>query len=530
MISPVRVQTTHDQDDPPVHFYENGRHIYVSHINGHFIWDVDPSTCDSDCDYTDQWNIAPKFRRKKLSQKGLIDYSYQTIETIPCIVTLRPYEEELPPLVTQTNEKKITRRPYVVPQEITPHGHQATTPQEEVLNWHTDIVVSQNKNKLLNSETSFPDKLFSLIKNSAYIENRYFGPEFHKKDRELAHVKAQLCQIEMDRDRMVVPQALAIDSLSMYPNPYPLYSHVLFPSIYSLPETPNYESIFKFTYHLARQANTEKCVSLQGQHYSSQTQPQPPLQPRIHPPWRLENFFRESTSTDLPLKDKSIKEGSPIPGRTINALTLNDQSDVGEITNESTEETTKDSAESTEWSKEDYVADLSAIAMVNLVEEEEEEIFSEKDELTTSVNPPQIGSSEAKIYNKWFTFDDIPPSRYGERLNEFGAWIEINMVNPNLSSRQVLADFINRMTGNLREWINNLSEKDLEKHYKRMAAKYYPLGENSNPPLKQVFMASLPDELQPKLQRMMMTLCKEVATTTIGEIHQLALAVLDKLC
>ncbi|QHN96127.1 polyprotein [Arachis hypogaea] len=73
-------------------------------------------------------------------------------------------------------------------------------------------------------------------------------------------------------------------------------------------------------------------------------------------------------------------------------------------------------------------------------------------------------------------------------------------------------------------------KKDLEKHYKKMAAKYYPLGGNNNPPLKQVFIASLPDELQPEIQRMMMTLRKEVATTTIGEIYQLALAALDKLC
>ena len=76
----------------------------------------------------------------------------------------------------------------------------------------------------------------------------------------------------------------------------------------------------------------------------------------------------------------------------------------------------------------------------------------------------------------------------------------------------------------------SLNRKDLEKHYKKMAAKYYPLGGNNNPPLKQVFIASLPDELQPEIQRMMMTLRKEVATTTIGEIYQLALAALDKLC
>ncbi|RYR41951.1 hypothetical protein Ahy_A08g038392 [Arachis hypogaea] len=74
-----------------------------------------------------------------------MDHLYQSVNNVPCIATLRPYEEEFPLLVTQTDEKKITRRPYVIPQGITPHGHQATTPQEEVLNWHTDNAVSQNK-------------------------------------------------------------------------------------------------------------------------------------------------------------------------------------------------------------------------------------------------------------------------------------------------------------------------------------------------------------------------------------------------
>ncbi|QHO48461.1 polyprotein [Arachis hypogaea] len=353
-----------------------------------------------------------------------------------------------------------------------------------------------------------------------YIDSRYFGPEFHKKNRELEQVKAQLRQIEMDKSKAIVPQALAIDPLSMYPKPYPSYSPVLFPPTYSPPETPDY-SIFKSTYHLARQANTK--------------------------------------NPSLP-KDEVIHHT------------------IAQNNEESEEETTETSEETDDWSEEDYKADLSAIAMVNPVEEEEEEgITSERDEPTASSSRTQTGSFEVKTSNKWFTFDDIQPARYRERLNEFSAWIETTMANPNLTSSQVLADFINRMTGNLREWVNNLSEyerlqlingtssqflgiihqeflgditiiqkrnsqeyfemkccslnrKDLEKHYKKMAAKYYPLGGNNNPPLKQVFIASLPDELQPELHRMMMALRKEVATTTIGEIYQLALAALDKLC
>ncbi|QHO02684.1 polyprotein [Arachis hypogaea] len=282
------VQTTHDQNDPPVHFYENEKPVYVSHINGHFIWDVDPSMCDSDCDCVNQWSDTddedyakrrrnkkkksfptpcsfkrpeppdddkatpmvkrrPMLKKTKMSRKGSMDYLYQSVNTNPCIATLKSYEEEFPPLVTQTDEKKITRRPYVIPQGITPHGHQATTPQEEVLNWHTDNAVSQNKVLLRIDHT-----LDALVEKTE---------EFHKKNRELDQVKAQLRQIEMDKSKAAVPQALAIDPLSMYPKPYPSYSPVLFPPTYSPPETPDYDFIFKSTYHLARQANTKKSIS-----------------------------------------------------------------------------------------------------------------------------------------------------------------------------------------------------------------------------------------------------------------------------
>ncbi|QHO21215.1 polyprotein [Arachis hypogaea] len=490
------------------------------------VQDVDPSMCDPDCDCANQWSdtddkdyarrqrnkkkkkkllqapcsfkrpeppddaeAAPMLRKKpmlrktRLSRKDSMDYLYQPVNMIPCIATLRFYEEEFPPLVTQTDEKKITRRPYVIPQGITPHGHQATNPQEKVLNWHTDNAFSQNKVLLridhtldalvektegLLAQLSSVAEQVAELKNwlsaqafqldqelKTYIDNKYFGPEFHKKNRELDQVKAQLRKIEMDKIKAAVPQVLAIDPLSMYPKPYPSYSPILFPLTYSPPETPDYDSIFKSTYHLARQANTKKSISPQGRRYSSQSQPS--IQPRPHPPWKPENFFREETSFNVPTKDKGIKEGSPTPGRSINTLTLDNQSHSEETT-EVSEDTTETSEETDEWSEEDYEADLLAIAIVNPVEEEEKEITSKRDEPTVSASHTHTESFEVKTSNKWFTFDDIPPARYRKRLNEFSAWIETTMANPNLSSRQVLADFINQMTGNLQEWVNNLSE------------------------------------------------------------------------
>ncbi|MED6173751.1 hypothetical protein PIB30_062594 [Stylosanthes scabra] len=62
MISPISIRHTAHPDDPPVHYYDNGKPVYVSHIQGHFIWDVDPSMCDSDCDCQD-YPIEPYFQR-----------------------------------------------------------------------------------------------------------------------------------------------------------------------------------------------------------------------------------------------------------------------------------------------------------------------------------------------------------------------------------------------------------------------------------------------------------------------------------
>ncbi|QHO48513.1 polyprotein [Arachis hypogaea] len=407
-----------------------------------------------------------------------MDHLYQAVNNVPCIATLRPYEEEFPPLVTQTDEKKITRRPYVIPQGITPHGHQATTLKRKYL---TGIQTMQSAkiSSMAEQVADLKDRLsrqaFQLDQElKTYIDSRYLGPEFHKKNRELEQVKAQLRQIEMDKSKAIVPQALAIDPLSMTK---------LFITVSIL----------------------------------SSTQAPSSLETR--------EFFREE---NVPTKDKGIKEGSPAPGRSINMISLDNQAHSTEINEESEEETTETSEETDDWSEEDYKADLSAIAMVNPVEEEEEEgITSERDEPTASSSRTQTGSFEVKTSNKWFTFDDIQPAR-------------LQLINGTSSQflgiihQEFLGDITIIQKRNSQEYFEmkccSLNRKDLEKHYKKMAAKYYPLGGNNNPPLKQVFIASLPDELQPELHRMMMALRKEVATTTIGEIYQLALAALDKLC
>lgn len=76
----------------------------------------------------------------------------------------------------------------------------------------------------------------------------------------------------------------------------------------------------------------------------------------------------------------------------------------------------------------------------------------------------------------------------------------------------------------------SLKKKDLDKHYQRMSKRFYMLNGTNDPNLKHTFIDSLPEELQPELQRALLSLKREISYVSLGEIYQLALTTLDKLC
>ncbi|KAL0386398.1 UNVERIFIED_CONTAM: polyprotein [Sesamum latifolium] len=76
----------------------------------------------------------------------------------------------------------------------------------------------------------------------------------------------------------------------------------------------------------------------------------------------------------------------------------------------------------------------------------------------------------------------------------------------------------------------SLKRKDLDFHFKRMSEKFYMLNGLNDPNLKHVFLASLPQELQPEIQRMIASTRRDVAQLSLGEFHQMTFAALDKLC
>ena len=63
-----------------------------------------------------------------------------------------------------------------------------------------------------------------------------------------------------------------------------------------------------------------------------------------------------------------------------------------------------------------------------------------------------------------------------------------------------------------------------------MSTMYYKLNDFNDPSLKHVFVASLPKEIQPELQRQFTIHQLDIANLSLGKIYQLVVNCLERLC
>ncbi|KAH9769574.1 hypothetical protein KPL71_012060 [Citrus sinensis] len=246
---------------------------------------------------------------------------------------------------------------------------------------------------------------------------------------------------------------------------------------------------------------------------------------------------------------------------------LGDSSDFSEPeTNHSTSSSAYDSSKTFTDSESEYAditgilmatetADPSASTSTPIVDDDPSDQASHTD----PVPPPVHDHSTKPSSASWFTFDDIPRTK------------------PNAQPQAVLREFMARSTCSLRDWLESLGEyrqlqfmespigtvlnliheqfigkktasieadrKEyhqmkccslkkhlLDAHYKRMSILFYKLNGFNEPSLKHVFIASLPSELQPNLQRKLTVTNLSIADITLGKIFQMAMLSLDKIC
>ncbi|KAH9799877.1 hypothetical protein KPL71_000485 [Citrus sinensis] len=540
------------------------------------------------------------------------------VQPLACMMfssTSSDYSSSFPPLEPHTDsQRNVVSKPFI-PSPITSTGHlEPPKPFESVLNWQTQNARAQNDTLVnINSKVekislrteqletkvdSISAQMQQIHQNlqsrigqldselRAMLAHRYNGPEFDQKEREIRRLKAELAQIESEKQRPTL-----FTSSPLIPSIGPTYHP--FASMLSPIKQYDPSKLFGMTHTLFRDNPLPP---------PPKPKPKPRPQPRpppLHPssltiPGQPSPTFTP-TSPPAPLSvPAQSKDKEPMNQFTAHAVihsSTDDQtSDSNLAVSDSHTETDSESSASTSDSDKSY-ADITKILMAqpdqgqtshtepyvdipSEVEEEMPESSATNQPSPAQPNPPSQKSSNGP----WFTFDDLPSHKWRDRLNEMSAWIDLQMLRTGATTQSVLREFATRFTGALRDWFDSLGQyrqlqfvdllevssalavlhdqflgdpsavfeaarrdylnmkccslnaKDLDFHYKRMSLLFYKLNGFNEPTLKHVFLASLPEELQPDIQRQLTASNLSLDNISLGKIFQLAKTCLDKLC
>ncbi|KAH9780642.1 hypothetical protein KPL71_008153 [Citrus sinensis] len=517
-----------------------------------------------------------------------LSHSTPIVQPLACMMfssTSSDYSSSFPLLEPHTDsQRNVVSKPFV-PSPITSTGHlEPPKPFESVLNWQTQndtllhlnskvVNISLRTEQIETKVDSITAQMQQIHQNlhsrigqldselRAMLAHRYNGPEFDQKEREIRHLKDELAQIESEKQRPTL-----FTTSPLIPSIGPTYHP--FASMLSPIKQYDPSKLFGMTHTLFRDNPLPP---------PPKPKPKPRPQPRPAPlhPSSLTipgQPSPSSTPTSLlaplpvPTQSKDKEPMHQFTAHTINhsSTTDNQTSDSNLAVSDSPTETDTESSASTK----PYV-DIPS------------EVEDEMDESSATSHPPptQTNPSSQKSSNgPWFTFDDLPSHKWRDRLTEMSAWIDLQMLRPGATTQSVLREFATRFTGALRDWFDSLGQyrqlqfvdlpevssalavvhdqflgdpsavfeaarrdylnmkccslnaKDLDFHYKRMSLLFYKLNGFNEPTLKHVFLASLPDELQPDIQRQLTASNLSLDNISLGKIFQLAKTCLDKLC
>ncbi|KAH9752104.1 hypothetical protein KPL71_014563 [Citrus sinensis] len=529
------VQTGQEKKLPIHGFSSEGYPVYPDKINGHFLWDVpEAHMCNPDCPCLDDTDIDEELevmRRKKKKRKNLLilhhlaNPFFHNLHRIPNL------------LLNQSDHALFTASGQ--PEE--PKQYEA------VLNWQTknanaqnhtlhqlgkkiDCVatqVSQTETKV-DSISSRLDQMYLHLQDRIseldadlrrMINNHIWGPEFNKKEAEIRKLKAELSRIDAEKTR---------PSLFTQPQPTPVSPPIFdtYAPFYtpSRPQQPVYNQFFGFS-HL-------------------QPTPQPSSPKKSRSKVKISEPRPKATSSSftsiIPPEDSPQaipkplnKDKGPMDQyhyRTVQ-IRSSDSSDSSEPeTNHSSSSSSYASSQASTDSESEY-ADITGILMATETADPSaststpivDDNPSDQTSQTDPVPPPVHEHSTKPSSASWFTFDDIPRHKWAARHQEFAAWIDLQGTKPNAQPQAVLHEFMARSTGSLRDWLESLGE------YRQLQFMESPIGTALNL-IHEQFIASLPPELQPDLQRKLTATNLSIADISLGKIFQMAMLSLDKIC
>ncbi|KAH9716984.1 hypothetical protein KPL71_021659 [Citrus sinensis] len=298
------------------------------------------------------------------------------------------------------------------------------------------------------------------------LAHRYNGPEFDQKEREIRRLKAELAQIESEKQRPTL-----FTTSPHIPSIGPTYHH--FASMLSPIKQYDPSKLFGMTHTLFRDNLLPP---------PPKPKPKPRPQPRPAP---LHPSSPRSTPTSplaplLVLTQSKDKEpmhqftAHTVTHSSTHSSTRDDQtSDSNLVVSDSPTVTDTESSASTSDSEKFY-ADITKILMaqpdqttqgqtshiepyVDIPSEVEEEM--PESSATNHPPPAQTNPSSQKSSNgPWFTFDDLPSHKWRDRPNEMSTWIDLQMLRLGATTQLVLREFATRFTGALRDWFDSLGQ------------------------------------------------------------------------
>ncbi|KAH9668333.1 hypothetical protein KPL70_021375 [Citrus sinensis] len=462
--------------------------------------------------------IAKHYKSEVLSP---VQHNTPIIQSPTCMMfasTSKYYSTNFPPLDTQFDtHKKVVSKPFI-PSAITSTSHfEEPRSFQAVLNWQTQNARAQN------------DTLMDIHKQVDRISLR--TDHIESKEREIRHLKAELDQIDYERQRPILfTKSPLIPTISLTYHPF---THMLTPM---KPYDPS--KLFGMTHTIFKTHNLQP-----------QPRPKPKATPwpvKIHPPVTSTTEQQSPRYTPAPsqphptqAKDKepmhqySSQQFEPIiPSES--ASTESESTPPATDENTSVTQSKIESSVSTSDSEKAY-ADITKLLMAQPEEtapaqpESYFEIPSDVDEpaesSTTNQQPPP----------------NTQPSHKPSNGPCLGQYRQLQFVQlPNVSNalavlhEQFIGDPSVVFEAARRDYLNmkccSLNSKDFDFHYKRMSILFYKLNGFNDSTLKHVFLASLPEELQPNIQRQFTAHNLNIDNISLGKIFQIAKGCLEKLC
>ncbi|GMN19044.1 hypothetical protein TIFTF001_049884 [Ficus carica] len=489
-----------------------------------------------------------------------------------CMMSPANYEEDYPPLQPATTSDGIeTRQPKVLnSRTVEPDGtFKRVAPAEAVLNWQSENLIAQNKvlrkidHKLSQVDSKIDQSNIVLMRSQTILERLESRIQMlHQELQSLAMTSSFSSRLFAEKEaemRSLQTQLTALQKQAYSgftaPSEVPWRFTTMPKQEQPLPVVPQKEDHIR---RLMRLLDEDDAMRKQK---GKQKELPSPSHMMVQP-----QSQRQNPLTAM-IKNHCVENLPQI--QVLDPDTSSEEESVPEDSDWSSDVSTSSEPEETSPQP----------IMMNQPEPEMSEVQDETPEVTQQPRQPaQTSKTTTNGKVQLITLDDIPPSQWRDRFQEFKAFLFLQIQKPHAQTREILLDFASRFTGILSDWWISLGEyrqlmflqtesieaalsqlyaefcgqeaqivekarseffkmqccsmdkADLEVHFQKMSKRFYLIGGINDPNLKQAFISSIPEPLGDETSRLLSAANKQFADITLGEICQYIFRAIDKMC